>query len=50
MNGNVNEWTLSDYKAYPYNANDGRNAMDPANEKVAKGGSWFDMPKTARNG
>lgn len=50
MNGNVNEWTLSDYKAYPYNANDGRNAMDPAFEKVAKGGSWFDMPKTARNG
>ncbi len=50
MNGNVNEWTLSDYKPYPYNANDGRNAMNPETEKVAKGGSWFDRPKTARNG
>lgn len=50
MNGNVNEWTLSDYKAYPYVADDGRNALNPETEKVAKGGSWFDRPKTARNG
>ncbi|MDO4570084.1 MAG: SUMF1/EgtB/PvdO family nonheme iron enzyme [Planctomycetia bacterium] len=50
MNGNVAEWTYSDYKPYPYNANDGRNAGDPAVEKVARGGSWFDRPKTARSG
>ncbi len=50
MNGNVCEWTLSDYKAYPYNANDGRNGCNPKTEKVVKGGSWFDLPKTARNG
>ena len=50
MNGNVCEWTQSDYKPYPYDANDGRNAGDVSVEKVARGGSWFDRPKTARSG
>jgi formylglycine-generating enzyme required for sulfatase activity len=45
--GNVNEWTKSDYKPYPYNAKDGRNKMDVGAKKVARGGSWNDRPVTA---
>jgi len=44
MHGNVAEWTLSTYKAYPYKADDGRNAPAPAGKKVTRGGSWFDRP------
>lgn len=50
MNGNVAEWTQSDYKAYPYNANDGRNAGNLDTEKVVRGGSWNDRPAQCRNG
>lgn len=45
MIGNVAEWTKSDYKAYPYVADDGRNALDGKARKVARGGSWADRPK-----
>lgn len=47
MIGNVAEWTRSDYKAYPYVENDGRNALDAQQRKVARGGSWADRPKVA---
>jgi formylglycine-generating enzyme required for sulfatase activity len=47
MIGNVAEWTRSDYKAYPYNDSDGRNDLDAAERKVARGGSWHDRPKIA---
>ncbi len=47
MIGNVCEWTRSSYKPYPYNENDGRNDMNPSDQKVARGGSWRDRPKTA---
>lgn len=50
MNGNVAEWTLSDFQPYPYVADDGRNAGNADGLKVVRGGSWFDRPKTARNG
>ena len=50
MNGNVCEWTQSDYKAYPYNDADGRNNGDLTKEKVARGGSWNDRPAQCRNG
>ena len=50
MIGNVAEWTSSDYKAYPYNALDGRNSGDVTKKKVARGGSWRDRPKWARAG
>ena len=44
MIGNVSEWTRSDYAAYPYNENDGRNSGDHSKKKVARGGSWSDRP------
>ncbi|MDP6046871.1 MAG: SUMF1/EgtB/PvdO family nonheme iron enzyme, partial [Phycisphaerae bacterium] len=45
MHGNVGEWTLSDYKAYPYVDADGRNAGKTNAQKVVRGGSWRDLPK-----
>ncbi|MDR1493663.1 MAG: SUMF1/EgtB/PvdO family nonheme iron enzyme [Planctomycetaceae bacterium] len=50
MHGSVAEWTLSDYKAYPYVANDGRNAAHPSSMKTARGGSWNDRPYRSRAG
>lgn len=47
MHGNVAEWTLSDYKPYPYNDADGRNSQAAANKKVVRGGSWHDRPLRA---
>lgn len=43
MHGNAAEWTRSDYRPYPYNAADGRNA-DGDGPKVVRGGSWHDRP------
>ncbi len=48
--GSVCEWTASDYRPYPYKADDGRNAGDQNQRKVARGGSWADRPKWARCG
>jgi formylglycine-generating enzyme required for sulfatase activity len=39
--GNVFEWVSSDYKAYPYKADDGRENLLSNNKKVLRGGSWF---------
>ncbi len=50
MLGNVAEWTASDYRPYPYKADDGCNAGDLNAKKVAKGGSWRDRPQWARCG
>ena len=47
MIGNATEWTRSSYRPYPYKADDGRNNADVSKAKVARGGSWFDRPKTA---
>jgi len=47
MIGNVDEWTRSSYRPYPYKADDGRNIADVTQAKVARGGSWYDRPKTA---
>lgn len=46
MHGNVWEWTLSAYKPYPYDANDGRNETinDHLSKHVVRGGSWYDRP------
>jgi formylglycine-generating enzyme required for sulfatase activity len=45
--GNVNEWTRSSYRAYPYKDDDGRNDGNIADKKVVRGGSWADRPKDA---
>lgn len=50
MLGSVNEWTASDYKPYPYQADDGRNAGALEVKKVARGGSWAERPKWSRSG
>ncbi len=41
MNGNVAEWTRSDYVTYPLNKRS--DVIMP--EKVVRGGSWIDRPK-----
>lgn len=43
MHGNAAEWTLSDYKPYPYKESDGRN-QGGNGDKVLRGGSWHDRP------
>jgi len=43
MHGNVAEWTRSDYKPYPYDDADGRNAGGEG-KKTVRGGSWHDRP------
>jgi formylglycine-generating enzyme required for sulfatase activity len=43
MAGNVWEWTQSEYRAYPYRADDGRESregVDRTNVRVLRGGSW----------
>ncbi|MDH3346106.1 MAG: SUMF1/EgtB/PvdO family nonheme iron enzyme, partial [Kiritimatiellaceae bacterium] len=47
MHGNVAEWTRSDYKPYPYTADDGRNNPDSTDRKAVRGGSWRDQPRRA---
>lgn len=47
MHGNVAEWTLSSYRAYPYNGADGRDNPASTEDKVVRGGSWYDRPSKA---
>ncbi len=49
MHGNVAEWTRSAYRAYPYDAGDGRNHPQGTDPRVVRGGSWYDRPKNARS-
>jgi formylglycine-generating enzyme required for sulfatase activity len=49
MHGNVWEWTRSEYRAYPYRSDDGRNELGGNGEKVVRGGSWYDRPKRCRS-
>jgi len=48
MVGNISEWTLSQFKPYPYFASDGRNAEETKSERVLRGGSWFQPALRAR--
>ncbi|MBI4630649.1 MAG: SUMF1/EgtB/PvdO family nonheme iron enzyme [Chloroflexi bacterium] len=41
MAGNVWERVQSKYKAYPYNANDGREKLDGSDPRVVRGGAWI---------
>jgi formylglycine-generating enzyme required for sulfatase activity len=47
MHGNVAEWCQSSYRAYPYRADDGREAPQSPGWKVVRGGSWNDTMRYA---
>jgi formylglycine-generating enzyme required for sulfatase activity len=49
MHGNVAEWTLTNYRPYPYDAKAGQNDASAAGRKVVRGGSWYERPKYARS-
>lgn len=46
--GNIWEWTSSCYVSYPYQAYDGREAVDSDLARVFRGGSWFILPDFVR--
>ena len=48
MAGNVWEWTLSLWKAYPYNASDGREDPNSLEARVLRGGSLYNTRREAR--
>jgi formylglycine-generating enzyme required for sulfatase activity len=47
MHGNVAEWTRSEFRPYPYRADDGREEPSAAARMVVRGGSWRDRPAYA---
>lgn len=48
MIGNVAEWTLDDYRPYPYVAAEGRGEASAGTRKVVRGGSWAERPRESR--
>ena len=48
MIGNVAEWTLDDYRPYPYNPSAAADDARHAGRKVARGGSWAERPRESR--
>jgi len=48
MIGNVAEWTLDNYRPYPYRPEVCRDDANSEEIKTVRGGSWADRPKEAR--
>ncbi len=48
MVGNVSEWTMTKFKPYPYERNDGRDDAEGETERVTRGGSWHSPVLRAR--
>jgi formylglycine-generating enzyme required for sulfatase activity len=48
MAGNASEWTLSQFRAYPYNPDDGRNEEEGEATRVIRGGAWYKPALRAR--
>ena len=49
LHGNAAEWTLSEYRPYPYREDDGRNATGSGGRRVVRGGSFYDPPRRSRS-
>ncbi|HEY3325026.1 MAG TPA: SUMF1/EgtB/PvdO family nonheme iron enzyme [Planctomycetota bacterium] len=49
MHGNVAEWTLTNYRPYPYDVKAGAGDVTTPGRKVVRGGSWYERPKYARS-
>ena len=47
MHGNVQEWTRSAYRPYPYSEAKASKASSGVERKTVRGGSWRDRPKRA---
>lgn len=48
MAGNVSEWTMSQFRPYPYESDDGREAAEGEATRVIRGGSWYKPALRAR--
>ena len=48
LSGNVYEWTHSLFKDYPYQVDDGREAVEAEGKRVMRGGSWSGNQRSAR--
>lgn len=46
--GNASEWTMSEYRPYPYDGKDGRNDVEEEKLRVIRGGSWHKPTLRAR--
>jgi signal transduction histidine kinase len=48
MAGNVNDWTRSLYRPYPYKPDDGRESLEGSAPRVVRGGAFDDSARLAR--
>ncbi|MBE2183065.1 MAG: SUMF1/EgtB/PvdO family nonheme iron enzyme [Anaerolineae bacterium] len=49
MAGNLREWTSTIFRAYPYDAADGRESLiSTVDDRVVRGGSWYVIPVSLR--
>jgi len=46
--GNVAEWTMDDYRLYPYQPQTASACVGAGMRKAVRGGSWSDRPKESR--